>query len=371
MADTITTASTEEVRSRKGHLGRLALIFFRRGASWVDFREFLVALFNNEVKAAGRRNTRSVAGRFHVQKCRHGPGGRHFDELRRLTTVVEEDRPALFNSHAGFSRPCLGFGKGDDNKAPGLVMYDLCKDARAWLATRGKGRVIRSATPRHHRALGHVPDDLAHLQLDAEVLPHAHPIPEWSEFVLDNPEAWRLWEELCSMGLYPTLIDEDPDAQEIEYQLGGLSFTGHSGEEEDRPMSDTLLSSDPGVQSSPNTGIANARTSTKIRVHTLAYLKGANNDTTAFRTRFFQLREQDELVLHLCGCGIKFTNPEHSDGPQECSGCCEPTHLRLGTSETNLRHRYFHTVMNLVQVADYGEQCRLAWRGQDDCDGIF
>lgn len=122
----------EDSSGRKVHLGRLALIFYRRGASWTDFGNFLGALFHGGL-------TWQRGDPFHEMKCRHGSNGRHHAFLQALSTQGDPDF-----AYAGVSRPCLGYGKGDANKSPGIPVGDLENKARAWLLSIGKGRIFRA-----------------------------------------------------------------------------------------------------------------------------------------------------------------------------------------------------------------------------------
>jgi hypothetical protein len=89
-------------------------------------------------------------------------------------------------------------------------------------------------------------------------------------------------------------------------------------------------------------GQGGRRTSTKVRAATLGYLWGFSRDPDRLREETRRLRdERDQQVLHLCGCGIPFNN---SDGVL-VPGCCEWSHLRLGTAEENGLHKSYHTVM--------------------------
>ena len=121
----------------------------------------------------------------------------------------------------------------------------------------------------------------------------------------------------------------------------------------DVPMSDVefATSSDPGTQIE-----SGRQSSTKMRVATLAILGQHTGDPAAFRSAFALLRSGADSVLHLCGCGIKFTN---SDG-ETCSGCVEPSHLMLGSSALNRTHLIFHKAMQACDVDDYLLQVGIA-----------
>ncbi|SLM36864.1 hypothetical protein LPUS_06565 [Lasallia pustulata] len=130
---------SDERVGRSKHLARLALIFYRRGASWKDFARFLDALFSEN----GWSWKRGWPG--HELKCRHNPGGKHHDVIQG--TPAGDLGDSMF-SPEHYKRPCLGWGKGDDNKSPGIVVDDLLNQARRWLSSNGKGVIVRSRMTR-------------------------------------------------------------------------------------------------------------------------------------------------------------------------------------------------------------------------------
>jgi len=133
----------------------------------------------------------------------------------------------------------------------------------------------------------------------------------------------------------------------------------------DVPMSNLefATSSDLGTQVQ-----SGRQSSTKMRVATLAMLKQWTDDPTGmFKTMFSWLRNQDDSVLHLCGCGTKFTN---SNG-ETCSGCVEPSHLMLGSPDLNRTHLVFHKAMQACDVDDYLAQVGIAHRARPGCEEIF
>jgi hypothetical protein len=104
-----------------------------------------------------------------------------------------------------------------------------------------------------------------------------------------------------------------------------------------------------------------ARSSTKMRAATLAYLRGFARDPERLREEMYRLRkERDLYVLHLCGCGLPYTNESGTLVP----GCCEWSHLRLGTSVENALHRSYHIVMEKSNVEDFPQLCDIIHRAE-------
>ena len=131
--------SEQERVGRSKHLARLALIFYRRGASWGDLSGFIAALFSQN----GLPWKRGWPG--HEMLCRHNLGGKHHDVLQ-MTSAGEIGYSSVNPEH--YKRPCLGWGKGDDNKSPGIVVDDLLSRARNWLISIGKGEIVRGGLSR-------------------------------------------------------------------------------------------------------------------------------------------------------------------------------------------------------------------------------
>ena len=90
-------ADLDDYQGRRKHLGRLALIFYHRRGSWQDLGNFLEALFE-------RPNPAFKGKGFHVQSCRHSPGGLHYDTLQ-AAAVAQPGHP-VFN-HERYWRVCL------------------------------------------------------------------------------------------------------------------------------------------------------------------------------------------------------------------------------------------------------------------------
>lgn len=159
----------------------------------------------------------------------------------------------------------------------------------------------------------------------------------------------------------------DCEELDTESDVGNSSLSlpplGDAGVE---PMSGAAFhpSSDRGTQVEEG-----RERSTKMRVATLAYLLRAFSlaGKRGLKLTFMRLRSCEDAVLHLCGCGIKFTN---EDG-ESCSGCVEPTHLMLGSSQLNHLHLTFHKAMTACTDDDYPEMVRIAHRADPGCERIF
>jgi hypothetical protein len=232
-------------------------------------------------------------------------------------------------------------------------------------------RIIREQLP------GFSSDELAELAADSalvEQFTHARPPQEGTAqsapvVIDDESEEFEemfteaeLLEIEAVLDLYPA--GDSPVETPALGDSGTVRARLRGGADSDVPMSDLefATSSDPGTQVD-----SGRQSSTKMRVATLAILKRWTGDLELFKSMFTWLRNYDELVLHLCGCGIKFTN---SDGVS-CSGCVEPTHLMLGSSELNRTHLIFHKAMQACDVDDYLTQVRIAHRAQPGCQEIF
>ncbi|KAK4934346.1 hypothetical protein LTR10_024362 [Elasticomyces elasticus] len=320
-------------------------------------------------------------------KCRHGPGGRHHGVLQGLPAGGLCDS-VLNPEH--WRRPCVGWGKGDDNKSPGIVVYDLCSKAVQWLNSVGKGVKVRGQLV-HSRSIstGSTPDswpdpefldeqrrvlretlsspsipsdELAGLL--AEVDPQSQPDPALTDEEFPDMFTPEEYLEMEAEILGNPQETVEVAAQALDTAVQDVGDSGPPDSDGNVPMSDFefATSSDIGTQ-------LGTRVSTKMRVATLAILQKCSGDPLgAFKDMFNRLRNRDEAVLHLCGCGIKFINLENGEA---CSGCVEGSHLMLGSSETNQVHLIFHKAMGACDVGDYVAQAQIAHRSQPGCEGIF
>lgn len=124
----------------------------------------------------------------------------------------------------------------------------------------------------------------------------------------------------------------------------------------------TVLSSDPGdipsdpAESASYDAAKKARNGQDLTLNSVAYLRkfaGEAGDPTGKTLQRacvdWLVSRPDELILHLCGCGSS-TSPEWKEGGKFYSfqGCCEPTHLVLGTDLVNKRHYVHHSALRLA-----------------------
>jgi hypothetical protein len=391
------SSSNEEQVGRSKHLARLALIFYRRGASWSDFGGFLDALFRGN----GLPWKHGWPG--HVMACRHNEHGKHHDVLQRTPAGAIGD--SSFNPEH-YKRPCLGWGKGDDNKSPGIVVDDLLKKARAWLSSNGKGVIVRDRLTRSPlqssassdsdswpsefdeqqqvlRGLGSPisRDEVAELLAENALAEQVHDsrppqegtappgvvlADEMSEFeeMFTDEELLEIGAELDPVGQIADSRGDEATVDDMDSEPLPAQLSSDSVDPQDVPMSDLQFatSSDLGTQVE-----GGRQSSTKMRVATLALLRQFTGDPGALKETFALLRSGDDSVLHLCGDGIKFTN----ENGVSCSGCVEPTHLMLGSLSLNRTHLIFHKAMQACCVDDYLNMVGIAHRAEAGCRMIF
>jgi hypothetical protein len=324
-------------RGRKKHLGRLALVFYHRGATWQDLGTFLEDLFSGALHKKGKG--------FHVQKCRHAPSGRHYGVLQ--SAAQAPDQYPMFN-HDRYSHPCLSFGKGERGKATGMIVSDICTRARVFLESIGKGVIKR------HSGTDEDNDPDTEAELEGQI-PSRVRSPEGPE---DNATTnlpsdmssedefgpWDLTEEDIE-GIF-----EEPEAERTITAGTDILMSELS----DFPSSE--LSGDP----------TDRRSTTKMRVATLAYLWKFSRAPASLRMAFRTLRQGDDSVLHLCGCGQFFIN---ANG-ESCSGCVERSHLKLGSLEENRRHLIWHKAFGQARLRDYPQLVGIAHRAPGG-EGLF
>jgi hypothetical protein len=346
------TAGGEPELGRRKHLGRLAHVFYRRGATWGDFGGFLQSFF-----AGNLHRKRGDNPLFHEQKCRHNVSGRHHETLQ--DSVGNPDLYPMFN-HERYSRACLSFGKGDADKNAGFVVSDTCQKARTYLESIGKGEVVCG--------LGEDSDyeddqdeesssDESDRYLDPQSSDYG------SSQVTDDFPASEA--EMLSVAPGDSGSDNDSDLSELEVTID--DWDDPDAEETGEDVDISMLTEFPSSQVTVDLPGADGRvrrTSTKVRAATLGYLWGFVHQPTALRDAFRTLRTTELLVLHLCGCGMKHVN---SDG-EICPGCMEWSHLKLGTAVENGRHKIWHQAMSLTREEDYSDLCGIVHRGQDGCD---
>jgi hypothetical protein len=337
---------------RRKHLGRLAHVFYRRGASWEDFGGFLESFF-----AGNLHRKRGDDLLFHEQKCRHNVLGRHHETLQ--DSVGNPGLYPMFN-HQRYSRACLSFGKGDAEKNAGFVVSDTCQKARNYLESIGKGEVVRGLGEESDYE-GDTDEESSSDESDRYLDPASSDYG--SSQVTDD---WPSNEAEMISVAPDSGSDNDSDTSEFEVADEDWDDSGveEAGEED---VNISMLTDFPSSQATVDPlgpGGKVKRTSTKVRAATLGYLWGFAHRPKALRNAFRELRTTELLVLHLCGCGMKHVN---QDGVI-CPGCMEWSHLKLGTAVENGRHRIWHQAMSLACKDDYSGLCGIVHKGQDGRD---
>lgn len=343
----------EELSGRRKHLGRIALIFYHRGGTWQDFGLFLERFFAGSLHV---KKTGTVY--FHEQKCRRNTSGRHHAFLQSGRT--QPDQYPMFN-HERYSRPCLSFGKGEEGKNTGFVVSDVCTRARKFLESIGKGEIKRSSVYDED----YDPDLADELDESSSVWVGTSQVAEGSTPLAEDDDV-----------PVPVPQMEGPSSDDfgsLEFELEDVEgLLGDSGEEGPAPDQDVLMSEISDFPSSENSADPEdsqgqvKRSSTKVRAATLGYLWGFSGRPAELRDAFQTLRRGSLSVLHLCGCGIYYKN---LDGAA-CPGCCEWSHLKLGTLEENRYHENWHKTMNMARNEDYSALCDIVHRGQYG-EGLF
>jgi hypothetical protein len=348
----------EDFVGRKKHLGSLLLPFYHRGATWGDFGRFLEVFFRGDLHV--RKGGHLL---FHEQKCRHNSGGKHFSALDNSRKFPQEY--PMFNA-VRYTRPCISFGKGEVGKNPGFIVFDTVLKAKAFLESINKGEKIENSAQDTGSSYGSDDqDDLSEMSTEDE--------EDMLDYV-DSGEVRDLSNDLLGIA--------DSDSQDTDY---GSVIAAEDLEAIMKPFAESeerasrahpSLEADPPIQSqegdfrpqdvSFSKGPGNSRSSTKVRAATLAYLRGFSREPSRLREETRRLCEDSTLcVLHLCGCGMPF---EHNG--TLVPGCCEWSHLKLGTLEENGRHKTWHTAMGMSDAADYPALCDIVHRGKDG-DGLF
>ena len=332
---------------RSKHLGELAQVFRHRHASWVDFGRFLKHEFRGTSSTASIEGTSSLDS----MPCRHNVGGRHH---AILAASVSNLGSADVFGHERYSRPCVSHGAFDHGKNGGLVVHDLCVRAAAFLQSIGRGdpqepsgRDFRYDTP-----------------LEPASVENSEGDPESQGSISSgNVLAHRLRTALERRPLnddFDDLFFEDEDVIET---LRGLVVEDPlvTVAETITTLSDLPSSQDSVLQ------LGKRGSSTKMRAATLGYLWGFADDPSRLRDEFRRLRGDASLcVLHLCGCGLCYRDASG----RKVVGCCEHSHLALGTLELNGQHRTFHTMLSLAPVHLYPHQVAII-RESTGGGGIF
>lgn len=345
-----------DFRGRYKHLGQLALVFKHRHGSWRDFGQFLKFIFGD---LPGSTQTATVLPIREVI-CRHNNGGKHYESLLGAAQGPLSERP-VFN-HERYFRPCISTGAFEEKKNPGLVVADLCIKASRFLLSIGKG------------------DPEAKTGRDFEYDQTRDDSPSCDES-LGDPESQGA---ICANNILlqprdravqaiPALLDP---AQEDSFDHDGFfnNVDTLNDLEEllavyDRPSTPASVTTPTGLAESEDSIIQDEkRISTKIRVATLGYLWQFADNPVRLREQFRLLRSDPKLyVLHLCGCGISFTDPVSR---QRRWGCVERSHLVLGSAEVNMLHKSYHISLCHANPVDYQVLCGVFHRAENG-DGIF
>lgn len=274
-----------------------------------------------------------------------------------------------------YSRPCVGAGTYDVRKHPKFVVSDLCIRARKFLEQRGY--------------VGHRPDQWSTYEQYSE--PDEHMVnvassPETSSqvsnvslsnIILSQPsDPSESDGEAAVEDGDSTVVQNNPwspAASSVAIDPDNAFFEEFdiSSSQADQLLEDAEMVSVSDMHSSQTsdllTPVGNRRT-TGIRAPTLAYLWGFATQPLRLRDEFRRLREDDSFVLHLCGCGV--CEHDVTDLRGRRHGCCEPSHLRLGTREENLEHFYFHKVLTQGRPQDYAMCVQLRFNARPE-EGTF
>lgn len=363
--------SDSDCTGRRKHLGELAFIFYHRGGTWKDFGDFLLLLWRRRTSSSAEVMTATRPPVHSDCSCRHNGDGQHAAELR-AAALDPQNYPTM--AHERYTRPCFGLGSWDKGKNPGLVADDYCTRARNYLSSIGKGQKKTSAEQGTYE-----PD--SQMSGVSEVNSSERSSIDMPDVETDGSFEW-LVEEAPAPPLESSQESTEFDGEDLfedqDIVSALLDADDEHGVQEDasdpatRPRSSgtgiSSLSDYPYSQASRGRGSTVARSSTKMRGATLAYLVQFADDPMALKAEFRRLRDRRDLwILHLCGCGICWEGP---DG-QARLGCCEPTHLRLGTSEENRAHTAAHLGINYVQPGMYARHCSHLHTALRFCDGLF
>ena len=341
---------------RSKHLGELAMVFKHRHAKWHHFADFLREEFSD--RSVAGPNADVTPPLLQQVACRHNNGGRNHTAL---STANNGPFQSAFN-HVRYQRPCVTMGTYDEKKNPGLVVHDLCTRAVRFLARIGLGDPDEETKrdfkfdPTVYSACRSSEDSLPPFQSDdfeglstsnIRLSPRRARAEEDEDDEYGGDEFFQqedVQEFLFAATDHGVPISEfDPDASVSAPGMGSSSDSVGQG---------TL-----------------GRKPTKMRVATLAYLWGFVSDPQALRREFRKLRTSPNLhVLHLCGCGMCYKQPDGS----RVYGCCEASHLILGSSSLNDMHRTYHTMISLLPPENYLLQVSLFRHALDESGmGVF
>jgi hypothetical protein len=342
---------------RYRHLGQLALVFRHRHGTWEDLGQFLKHLFSD----SPRYGVVATAPRRVPVACRHNSGGKHH---HTLTDVAQypENYP-MFN-HERYTRPCFGIGAFEDQKNPGLVVADICSKASRFLLSIGKGDQsevsgrdfeydpTREDTVRGLESVGSSQVTDSQGSLDSGNI-----IEDQRRIAGNSPLA------------SPAEDSEFDDSffHDVDVQQELTEILERVDEEGSRPRTRSTMETPYGFRESEDSIVQSLeRQSTKIRAATLGYLWQFADNPLELREQFRRLRSDRDLqVLHLCGCGICYTN---STTGNRVIGCVDKTHLKLGSAVENGIHKIHHQGMSLGLASDYPVACLLVHRADHGGD---
>lgn len=358
-----------EVRPEEGrgkHIGDLLLPFYHRGACWQDWGTFLDELFkgNLHVKKSNHLG-------FHDQQCRHHPVvGQHRAVMDEARGPKSEQYPTL--AHHRFGRPCRAFGAGEINKTPGFVVADTVVKAKAFLKQVGKGGKLEdiaydeggdsdwhsTGESSKYESAGSSQVQDSQGEIDARNI-----IDDPMELVFGGESQETDYGSVVSLADIEVMMGS-PEGRTTGVptppaQSGHGSMALRQGGSENPAIHDNELevADVSGSSFDPSTMV---RKSTKVRAATLGYLQQFSTDPVRLREETLRLASGTECVLHLCGCGMPYKNQAGTLVP----GCCESTHLKLGTVEENTAHRFFHIVINQCRAEDYADLLSIYHRVQ-------
>jgi len=339
---------------RGKHLGRFALVFVHRRATWQHVGAFLKREFGDVSSFGGMGETPST---LEPMLCRHNPGGAHYWPI--VNAVGPPAHAECFNQEQ-FTRPCVCKGTYDKGKAPGIVVSDLCRRAGRFLSEHGIG----DSDEPTGRDFEYVANDDPSSQSSQNTTSSLEvPFSEVMDLRQDAPEGAPV-DPLAGGGSSVDteverddggLVSEDDveqtlDSADPQPMRGLLRHDSSMVDVEDLPESqDSVLQSD------------GRGGTTKMRAATLAYLWKFADQPNVLREEFRKLRTNTYLqVLHLCGCGM---GEEMVDGVTT-AGCTERSHLMLGSSLLNRDQRSWHEVFHLVGRRHYADAVALAHRSR-------
>lgn len=357
----LATATPLSDTGRSRHLAELAMVFRHRHGTWADFGQFLKALFGD----APHNGEIEQVPVHHLSQCRHAPAGRHGGVL--LQVAQAPSSYPMFD-HERYTRPCFGIGSFEQGKNPGLVMDDVCSKAAFFLRSIGKGDpdetsgrdfeyVPPSGSPPEGRFSQETTD--SNSQIDASNIeegPRDRGSTNTATVITDEDDDYD-----------DSLFDDEDVIAVLAAMTDVVGGDGHSTG--GSSIGDNTLSLPAGYSSSQDSANQyTGRSSTKIRVHTLAYLWGFADRPRRLREQFRILRTTPDLwVLHLCGCGI---SGRGVDGSQNY-GCTEKTHLILGSRELNEAHKNHHFTIRYTPADNYARLISALRPNGEVAAGVF